>query len=130
MILDYGATIHMMKDEKMLTKPKPSSPTTVSTGDGSKLESSLRGRMVISSNGKIDNTTRLLLSRVLHVPGLDSNLISCSELARDGYVTSFAHGQCIIRKHGRVVAKARELDELYMLDSVVLNKEESAHVAR
>ncbi|CAI7813167.1 unnamed protein product [Closterium sp. NIES-54] len=52
---------------------------------------------------------------VLHVPGLATNLLSCSQLARQEYICTFTIGGCTVRKVGAVVMEAKLEKGLYLV---------------
>ena len=55
--------------------------------------------------------------QVLLVPRIDCHLLSVSALDRQGFSVIFERGECIIKKKNRVVAKAKQENNLYVLKS-------------
>ncbi|CAI7759913.1 unnamed protein product [Closterium sp. NIES-53] len=62
---------------------------------------------------------------VLHVPGLATSLLSCSQLARQEYICTFTIGGCTVRKGGAVVMEAKLERGLYLVPVCVPHVEKA-----
>ncbi|XP_078241937.1 uncharacterized protein LOC144586859 [Pogona vitticeps] len=65
------------------------------------------------------------ISGVFYAPELSFNIISVSALAEQGFTVTFEKQECIIKKNGKIVAKVKQENNLYMLKS---QTHESAHM--
>jgi transposase InsO family protein len=85
LVVDSGATRHMYYDLSIFHKLESIAPTTIKLGDDSTVNCTQIGEVVLHmSDGR-----RLRLSQVLYVPRLAINLLSVSQLAKKGIMTSF-----------------------------------------
>ena len=58
-------------------------------------------------------------TRALHTPALNANLISISAFDKAGLITTFSHGQGVIRKaDGTVVLAGKSMNGMYILDTI------------
>jgi Zinc knuckle len=89
-VVDSGATWHMFYDLSVFHKFESIAPTTVKLGDDTTANCAQIGEVVLlMSDGR-----RLRLTQVLYVPRLAINLLSVSQLARKGIMTSFTRTGC------------------------------------
>jgi GAG-pre-integrase domain len=95
-VVDIGATRHMFYDLSVFHKLESIAPTTVKLGDDSTAKCSQIGEVVLlMSDGR-----HLRLSQVLYVPRLAINLLSVSQLAKKGIMTSFTKTGCALIDSG------------------------------
>lgn len=87
--MDSEASSHKVRRIDLIDYVKPADVTEITILDSRNLESSERGSTRFSSKRSNGITSLILLSNILSVPGIDSNLLSCTELARDGYIVTF-----------------------------------------
>jgi hypothetical protein len=91
-VVDSGATRHMFYYLSVFHKIESIAPTTVKLGDDSTANCTQIGEVVLHmSDGR-----RLCLSQVLYVPRLAINLLSLSQLAKMGIMTSFTRTGCAL----------------------------------
>jgi hypothetical protein len=84
-VVDSGGTRHMFYDLSVFHNLESIAPTTFKLGDDSTANCAQIGEFVLHlSDGR-----RLRLSRVLYVPRLAINILSVSQLAKKGIMTSF-----------------------------------------
>ncbi|CDF32625.1 unnamed protein product [Chondrus crispus] len=126
-VVDSGASNHMMSDHILFDKIVNSQTRIITLGDGNSIKSNQKGSVYISAGGFDDNRKTLRLNNVLYVPGLDTNLVSCSALDRDGYETQFSKGLCTISMKDELICTAQLEDGLYILKYIVT--EETADIA-
>jgi hypothetical protein len=82
----------MFYDLSVFHKLESIAPTTVKLGDDSTANCTQIGEVVLDmSDGR-----RLRLSQVLYVPRLAINLLSVSQLAKKGIMTSFTKTGCAL----------------------------------
>jgi GAG-pre-integrase domain len=91
-VVDSGATRHMFYDQSVLHKLEYIAPTTVNLGDDSTANCAQIGEVVLH----ISDWRRLRLSQVLYMPRLAINLLSVSQLAKKGIMTSFTKTGCAL----------------------------------
>jgi GAG-pre-integrase domain len=91
-VVDSGATRHMFYDLSVFHKLESIAPTTVKLGDDSTANCTQIEKVVLHmSDGR-----RLRLSKALYVPRLTINLLSVSQLAKMGIMTSFTRTGCAL----------------------------------
>ncbi|GJP77788.1 hypothetical protein CLOP_g8133 [Closterium sp. NIES-67] len=105
LVLDSGATSGMLPRGDLFTSyhPLPPNSRRVIVGSGDLLQAIGIGTITIK--GKEGELVGV--KGVLHVPGLAANLLSCSQLAKQGYVCTFTEGGCTVRKGEAVVMEAK-----------------------
>jgi hypothetical protein len=91
-VFDSGATRHMFCDLSVFHKLESIAPTTVKLGDDSTANCTQIGEVVLH----ISDGLRRRLSQVLHVPCLAIILLSVSQLAKEGILTSFTKTGCAL----------------------------------
>lgn len=72
----------------------------------------------VLSSGRQGGTVQTVfatLKDVLIVPGLQSNLLSCSAIATDGNVSHFGKTGCSVMKDGIVKVQGQHVNEIYFL---------------
>jgi hypothetical protein len=57
----------------------------------------------------------VLMKNVQHVPSIKKNLVSGSQLCRDGYKIVFESNKCILSKYGTFVGKGYDSGSLFRL---------------
>lgn len=114
-VVDSGASSHMVNCADLFSNCKIAATMTVSIGDGRKLLSNAVGTVVISVCAGPSVRNILCLKNVLLVQELDSNLLSCSELAKDGYSTVIEKNCCLIMKKTTLIGRAGLKNGLYSI---------------
>ena len=130
-VVDSGAGCHMMANKNLFNSLHETHPGTITVGDAYRLTATRMGSVLIPLNlqgNKKATGNNLTLNRVLYVPKLDTNLLSCYALDMDGYTTRFGDGKCVISLDGEVMSRAQLRDGLYILQTTKIN--DRAHVAR
>jgi hypothetical protein len=91
-VVDSGATRHMFCDLSDFHKLESIAPTIIKLGDDSTINCAQIGEVVLHlSDGR-----RLRLNQILYVPRLAINLLSVSQLAKKGIMTSFTKTGCAL----------------------------------
>jgi hypothetical protein len=91
-VVDFNATRHMFYDLSVFHKLESIAPTTVKLGDDLTANCTQIGEFALHmSDGR-----RIRLSKVLYVPRLAINLLSVSQLAKKGIMTSFTKTGCAL----------------------------------
>ena len=116
MVIDSGASCHMMADKTLFSSVTSVEPRIIALGDGNKIHADKMGRVNVPTLESEHSTKSLVLNRVLYVPDLDTNLISCAALDMDGYTTYFGNSRCEIRLNDKVMCTGKLLDGLYALE--------------
>lgn len=111
-ITDSGASRHMISDGFLFIIKQAVSRIQVAVGDGVKLFAKSLGNIAFSLD---DNIVKM--TDVLHVSGLDANLLSVSVLNRKGLNVLFKNGGIQIRKDEVLVAAGVLREKLYFLHS-------------
>ena len=101
----------------------------ISLGDGRRVQSREPGNIFISMARGKKTPGKLVLHRAMYVPRFDSNLLSCFELAKDGYTVLFQGLVCKIYKDNSIVAIAHYVDDLYIRKPLNFGAE-TAHVSK
>jgi hypothetical protein len=91
-VVDSDATRHIFNDMSVFHKLEFIASTTVKLGDDSTANCTQIGEVVLH----ISDGRRLRLSQVLYVPRFAINLLSVSQLAQKGIMTSFTKTECAL----------------------------------
>jgi GAG-pre-integrase domain len=91
-VVDSGATLHIFYDMSVFHKLESIASTTVKLGNDSTANCTQIGDVVLH----MSDGHRLRLSQVLYVSRLAINLLSVSQLAKKGIMTSFTKTECAL----------------------------------
>jgi hypothetical protein len=91
-VVDFGATRHMFYDLSVFRKLESIAPTTVKMGDDSTANCTQIGEVLLHMSDR----RRFRLSQVLYVPCLAIILLSVSQLAKEGILTSLTKTGCAL----------------------------------
>ena len=110
-IIDSGASEHMCSDRNLFNElVKDGNFNKVTVGNNSSLDVKGVGSIVFYSGN-----SRILLNRVLFVPGLAFNLISVSATSRNGNEVLFKGDACVIKNQaGNLIIEAKKQRLTYM----------------
>ena len=119
-IIDSGASQHMTANRDLLVNycefPEPE---LVALGDGRSVSAYGYGQVNITMilGNKEKDQQKSILTKVLYVPKLATNLFSAQAAASKGKVVQFGHTLCWIKNSGgQVVARGRLIGNMYHLD--------------
>ena len=116
-IVDSGATQHMCNNRDYFYKYEELlNPISIEIGDGNFLKAVAVGSVSIKHNLPDDLIKDCNLDNVYHVPKLAYNLISVSQVAQKGRITSFYKSHCEIRDTDEVLAIGNKIGKLYVLN--------------
>tara|TARA_R110002050_G_scaffold300579_1_gene470595 strand:+ start:18 stop:1280 length:1263 start_codon:yes stop_codon:yes gene_type:complete len=109
-IVDSGATIHMMSDRTIFSKYESGPPlitNKVFTASGQSLPVTGHGSVAVQVPNLRTGVTHVLeLTDVLHVPDLKENILSVSTLDKKGIEITTGNQKMILRHGGKFVASA------------------------
>lgn len=111
--IDSGASLHMTANKHWLKSPMYSSslPEIIVANET---------KVPVLCSGEVEITTshdfEVIVKNVLCVPSLTTNLLSVSELIKNGNSVNFEPNKCLIRNNsGELVAEADLVDGVYKL---------------
>lgn len=111
--IDSGASMHMTANQSWIKNPiqSPSLPEII-VANKTKVPVLCSGDVEITTNYDYNITVK----NVLCVPSLTTNLLSVSELIKNGNSVVFEPNRCLIRnKLGKLVAEAELIDGVYKM---------------
>jgi len=113
--VDSGATCHMTNNDKLLENKRRVEEREIIVANNEKLTVEYKGDIQMKyKKDSIEN--RITTKNVEYVPGLCTNLLSVSQLAKQGKKIVFEKNSCIIYNGDRVVATASAENGLYKLN--------------
>ena len=110
-VIDSGASRHMTPDESLFSTSRPIN-TTVTVANGEVLRACSIGEVKVPLGGRT-----VKMKEVLHVPGLDANLLSISALNRRGFSVFFGKKTVEIRSGDTLIATGVLQGRMYLLRS-------------
>lgn len=110
--VDSGSTSHMTNDEGYLERMKriPHKEVTIANLESMKITGTG------NNNLRVKDGKELHLMNANYIPELMTNLISVSQLTKDGYNVSFVRDRCIICDDRGEVATADLIDGMYRVN--------------
>lgn len=116
-VVDSGASANMTCQREVFINYRTlTPPEQVVIGDGRSISAVGIGRVEIDVHTGGDEYIRTILQEVYHVPDLNTNLLSVPRLTKQGLEVTFDGSTCKILANGRVAARARKQDSLYILE--------------
>lgn len=114
--LDSGATAHFCKNKEIFTKKMNCEQLSITTANGDKIVTDLTGCLklpVVLNNCE----SEVEIKNVYHVPELNTNLLSVSEIVKKGNTVEFSKkGAKIMNGNGKLIATASLEGSLFKLD--------------
>uniref|UniRef100_A0AAV1UE72 Retrovirus-related Pol polyprotein from transposon TNT 1-94-like beta-barrel domain-containing protein n=1 Tax=Peronospora matthiolae TaxID=2874970 RepID=A0AAV1UE72_9STRA len=112
-VIDSGATAHMTPHRSdLFAYENVNSGIEVTIADGMKLQVTGRGTVrLIGLDGK-----RIMMVKVLHIPGFDRRLLSVGKLADRGLNVEFQRSAWVIWGTASAIAKGKKVGKAYILD--------------
>jgi hypothetical protein len=129
-LIDSGATNHIACSKEMFEKIEPYH-STIKLGDGRPLAVKGIGEIkvkIISNNKELE----ILISEVLYVPEMNTNLLSISRLDKKGYRITFENQKCLIRLNDKHIAEGiicKHNKNLYQLKTISNNEKNEENYA-
>ena len=88
----------------------------VQVGDGKLLVAEGQADIILDLKFPSGNLVKCKLKNVLYVPELAHNLISVSQITRDGKVVKFYDSSCTIFHGEKIIAHGSKINNLFILD--------------
>jgi hypothetical protein len=115
--MDIGANIHVCADVSLFTSYQTGRTGALLMGNGSHVHVLGIGTVVL----KFTSGKTVLLKNVQHVSSIKKNLVSGSQMCRDGFKIVFESNKCVVSRHRTFVGKGYDcggLFRLYLFDNV------------
>ena len=122
-LVDSGASRHIVNDEKLLYEKRKDKETTIQTATHEVLRPKFVGKCAV---GLGLSTEKVKLHDVLCVPGFSSNLLSVSQLCDDGYKVEFDVEKVLVKEHDKIVGMGRRKDNVYVMPLMKIEKAKTA----
>lgn len=111
-LIDSGCTNHMSKYLSIFSSIDPIIKPKIKLGNGDIVQAKGRGIVTVSTT----KGTKVI-KNVLFIPELDQNLLSVTQMLKNGYGVAFKENFCfIIDSHDLAVAKIKMEDNNFYLD--------------
>lgn len=119
--LDSGATNHMSPNLSAMTNVRPLNIKVDLAEDNRNLSVEAQGDLEVRVETKQGNRI-ICIRNIFYIPTLRTNLLSVSQLTRNGYRISF-EDKCaeITGKRNEIVAEGYEQDGVFLIETVVSN---------
>jgi hypothetical protein len=108
---DTGVNIYVCADISLFSSYQCKGTRALLMGNGSHARVLGVGTVIL----KFTSGKTVLLKNVQHVPSIKKNLVSGSQLCRDGYKIIFESNKCILSKYGTFVGKGYDLSYQFWL---------------
>ena len=102
--MDSGANIHVCADVSLFTSYQAGRTGALLMGNSSHARVLGVGTIVL----KFTSEKTVLLKNVQHVPSIKKNLVSVSQMCRDGFKIVLESNKCVVSRHGTFVEKGYE----------------------
>ena len=109
--MDIGANINVCADASLFSSYQVGGTRALLVGNGSHARVLGVGTVIL----KFTSEKMVLLKNVQHVPSIKKNLVSGSQLCRDGYKIIFELNKCVLSKYGTFVCKGYDCGGLFRL---------------
>ena len=109
--MDSGANIHVCADVSLFTSYQVSRTRALLMGNGSYERVLSAGTVVLKfTSGKM-----VLLKNVQHVSSIKKNLVSGSQMCRDGFKIVLESNKFVVSRHGTFIGKCYDCGGLFRL---------------
>lgn len=125
--IDSGASGHMTMRNDLMVATRTASNTEVIVADNSRLKVNYVGdvRLTVMNGKSIES---VLIQNVQYVPKICANLLSVSQMMRQGHIVKFEHNKCeIFDKSKTVIATATMHNNMFKLDRAPVSQCYSAN---
>ena len=99
--MDSGANIHVCADVSLFTSYQAGRTRALLMENSSHAHVLGAGTVVL----RFTSRKTVLLKNVLHVPSIKKNLVSGSQMCRDGFKIVLESNKCVVSRHGTFVGK-------------------------
>ncbi|KPJ19636.1 Retrovirus-related Pol polyprotein from transposon TNT 1-94 [Papilio machaon] len=115
--IDSGASVHMTRYENLLSNTSESLIKSIKVANDKSLNVKCSGQVTLNVSDQRGQHRKVLFQNVLCVPELATNLISVSQIIRNGGQVKFNSKGCVIlNKNNNVVATAILVNNMYQLN--------------
>lgn len=115
--IDSGASVHMTKHKNLLQNEKVPLIKTIKVANDKSLSVHSTGQLSLDVCNDKGQYNKILFQNVLYVPELATNLLSVSQIIKNGGQVKFNSKGCVIlNKNNIVVATASLINNMYRLD--------------
>ena len=109
--MDSGANIHVCADVSLFTSYQAGRTRALLTGNGSHARVLDASTVIL----KFTSEKTVLLKNVQYVPSIKKNLVSASQICRDGFKIVLESNKCVVSRHGTSVGKGYDCGGLFRL---------------
>ena len=109
--MDSGANIHVCTDISLFTSYQAGGIGALLMGNGSHACVLGVGTVIL----KFTLGKTVLLKNVQHVPSIKKNLVSASQMCRDGFKIVLESNKCVVSRHETFVGKGYDCRGLFRL---------------
>lgn len=116
--LDSGTSDHMVTCLEWLSNVRNIAPQSIIVGNGTRVYAEYSGTLSLKTSVEYQGDVfykTVVLKQVLFVPELQSNLLSCSTLCRDGYRINFRSDKCVGLLDGMIRFQGSGVNGVYRL---------------
>ena len=114
--MDSGANIHVCADVSLFTSYQACGTGALLIGNGSHTRVLGVGTVV----PKFTSEKTVLLKNMHHVPSIKKNLVSGSQMCRDGFKIVLESNKCVVSRHGTFVEKGYDCGGLFRLSLLMM----------
>lgn len=129
LLLDSGASHHMVRNRSLMSNVQTIHPKSIVLGNGNIVQASRKGTITVRAILKYQSDTFVrytTLYDVLHVPELETDLVSVSSLCDSGYDVNFGpSGRCVALRNGTIFTQGKKIGDLYYIRGSIIGKESS-----
>lgn len=132
LVLDSGASAHMFMRRDFFQELHEIPEKQILLGDNTSTKAKEAGNVSIDVTLGGDTRKILLLTDVLFVPGLGTNLVSCAALDKKQVSIEFAKGSCSLidlDHKNQIIARGALDNGLYLLKGEVINTKIASYMA-
>jgi hypothetical protein len=133
LLLDSGASCHMCQDKSWFKTLNPIPDREIWLGDNSVIHADAEGDIEVLVTDTAGDALKLVITKVLYVPDLGHNLLSCARLASKGIVCKFDKTGCTLvdtQDGDDEFCRATRRNNLYWITNVMPRRNnETASVA-
>ncbi len=111
-IVDSGATLHMIKNDRIITSLRKKMSTDIITAGKSSVKANLEGGTKVLLTGGASSVD---ITRVLCVPDLRYNLLSVGGLCNDGHTVMFTKNTCTVLNDTTIAGRGKRKEGVSVL---------------
>ena len=112
-IVDSGATVHMVKDHRLIKSSRRKVSTEIATAGKSSIKAEIEGKARVRLTG---GKRSVIMNRILCVPELRDDLLSVGGLCDDGNKILFTKHGCTVLKGTSVLRRGKRKGGVYKIN--------------